>query len=313
VVEDYMWPRGSVWIDDDFYRRAFHDDEVQEFGITVDGSRPVADVQRDVEALVRPRFAAFVVDTPTAERDVMRIVQQYWTLLFAQEGLAITVAFLGTLHTLLISVLLRRREIALLRALGAPLSMLRSMLWTEGILLGLAGGAIGVCFGLGAAAIALRMLSLEEQGFAVAAPAVAAGRAGHDRGGRLHRLARRHPAGPQRGARRQSRKLGGRRGARGAARHHELRRAHAVERNDERDGERARAARDLEALLRLAYSGELAAAHAYRGHWRSLAAGDERERVRAIEAEEWHHRRQVGAMLAALGATPAAAARRARG
>lgn len=57
-------------------------------------------------------------------------------------------------------------------------------------------------------------------------------------------------------------------------------------------------------LLRLAYSGELAAAYAYRGHWRSLADPDERESVRKIELEEWEHRRLVGAMLARLGATP---------
>jgi putative ABC transport system permease protein len=167
VVEDYTWPRGSIWIDQRFYARAFADDEVQEFAITADGTRPLADLRADVEAAVRPRFAATVIETATLRRDVMRIIEKFWTLLLAQEGMAVTVAFLGSLHTLLISVLLRRREIALLRALGAPLSMLRSMLRIEGLLLGLAGGALGVLFGLAAGAIALRMLSLEEQGFAV--------------------------------------------------------------------------------------------------------------------------------------------------
>jgi putative ABC transport system permease protein len=71
------------------------------------------------------------------------------------------------LHTLLISVLLRRREIALLRSLGAPLRMVGAMLRTEGVLLGLAGGTIGACFGAATATIALRMMSLEEQGFRV--------------------------------------------------------------------------------------------------------------------------------------------------
>lgn len=57
-------------------------------------------------------------------------------------------------------------------------------------------------------------------------------------------------------------------------------------------------------LLRLAYSGERAAGYAYRGHWRSLREGPERERIRAIEEEEWHHRRQVGAMLDELRERP---------
>src|SRR5262249_16791750 len=37
VVEDYSWPRGVIWIDDDLYRAKFEDDIVQEFGVTLDG------------------------------------------------------------------------------------------------------------------------------------------------------------------------------------------------------------------------------------------------------------------------------------
>jgi demethoxyubiquinone hydroxylase (CLK1/Coq7/Cat5 family) len=61
---------------------------------------------------------------------------------------------------------------------------------------------------------------------------------------------------------------------------------------------------DLIALLQLAYSAELAAAYAYRGHWHSVACPDERERIEQIEHEEWHHRNLVGEMLGSLGARP---------
>jgi rubrerythrin len=64
-------------------------------------------------------------------------------------------------------------------------------------------------------------------------------------------------------------------------------------------------------LLKLAYSGELAAAYAYRGHWHSVSDVDERDRIRQIENEEWHHRQLVGAMLDKLG-TRASSARELR-
>jgi hypothetical protein len=58
-------------------------------------------------------------------------------------------------------------------------------------------------------------------------------------------------------------------------------------------------------VLRSACSGELAAGYAYRGHWKSLpASAPEREQVRVIEAEEWHHRELVIGLLAELGARP---------
>src|SRR6266508_1411524 len=60
----------------------------------------------------------------------------------------------------------------------------------------------------------------------------------------------------------------------------------------------------LIALLQLAYSGELAAAHAYRGHWRSVRNIDEKLSIKNIENDEWRHRKLVGEMLATLGAAP---------
>jgi rubrerythrin len=57
-------------------------------------------------------------------------------------------------------------------------------------------------------------------------------------------------------------------------------------------------------ILQLAFSGELAAGYAYRGHWHSLSDGDDRTRVKQIEEEEWDHRQLVGEMLQSLGAGP---------
>jgi rubrerythrin len=60
----------------------------------------------------------------------------------------------------------------------------------------------------------------------------------------------------------------------------------------------------LIATLRMAYSGELAAGYAYRGHWHSVRLPDEKARIKTIEDEEWHHRKLVGEMLESLGSGP---------
>ncbi|HEV2827261.1 MAG TPA: demethoxyubiquinone hydroxylase family protein [Pyrinomonadaceae bacterium] len=62
--------------------------------------------------------------------------------------------------------------------------------------------------------------------------------------------------------------------------------------------------RKLIELLQLAYSAERAAAYAYRGHWHSVSNEDERDRIRQIENEEWHHRELVGGMLEQLDSGP---------
>jgi rubrerythrin len=60
----------------------------------------------------------------------------------------------------------------------------------------------------------------------------------------------------------------------------------------------------LIATLQMAYSGELAAGYAYRGHWHSVSDPAERMRIKTIEDEEWRHRELVGEMLKSLGAGP---------
>ncbi len=57
-------------------------------------------------------------------------------------------------------------------------------------------------------------------------------------------------------------------------------------------------------ILQHAYSGERAAAYAYRGHSRASSDPDERAHIARIESEEWHHRDQVGRLLRELGAAP---------
>jgi len=64
------------------------------------------------------------------------------------------------------------------------------------------------------------------------------------------------------------------------------------------------ARQNLIIILQNAHAGELAAAYAYRGHWRSLRESAEKEHIKRIETEEWAHRAHVGRWLAELGAAP---------
>lgn len=57
-------------------------------------------------------------------------------------------------------------------------------------------------------------------------------------------------------------------------------------------------------LLQMAYSGEKSAAYAFQGHADAVGSLEEKARIREIEADEWHHRNEVGKILAELDASP---------
>jgi len=69
-------------------------------------------------------------------------------------------------------------------------------------------------------------------------------------------------------------------------------------------GTRAHIQKKLVRLLRVAYSSEMGAALAYRGHAEAVSDAFEKEMLRRIEAEEWLHRTAVGRILQELGSRP---------
>jgi demethoxyubiquinone hydroxylase (CLK1/Coq7/Cat5 family) len=57
-------------------------------------------------------------------------------------------------------------------------------------------------------------------------------------------------------------------------------------------------------ILQNAHAGELAAAYAYRGHWKSLRESAEKIEIKKIEEEEWQHRRNIDHWLAFFQVKP---------
>lgn len=79
--------------------------------------------------------------------------QAFTGLLVGLGSIALLVGGIGVANTMIISVLERRREIGLRRALGATRSHIRVQFFTEALLLSLLGGIAGSAIGLGVTAI----------------------------------------------------------------------------------------------------------------------------------------------------------------
>jgi putative ABC transport system permease protein len=78
----------------------------------------------------------------------LRIFFSVFDLLLGIFGsLALAVATLGIINTLVMAILERRREIGVLKALGAADSDVKQLFFVEAGVMGLAGGVFGVFFG----------------------------------------------------------------------------------------------------------------------------------------------------------------------
>ena len=68
-------------------------------------------------------------------------------LIYALLALAVIIALIGIVNTLLLSVIERTREIGLLRAVGMTRRQVRSMIRSEAVILSIFGAVLGVVIG----------------------------------------------------------------------------------------------------------------------------------------------------------------------
>lgn len=102
----------------------------------------VAPIQEKVKSM---GFNAFsIVDATSALRQVFFVMDSF---LGAFGSLALTVASIGIVNTLIMAILERRREIGVMKALGASDSDIQWLFFAEAGTLGAVGGILGVTLG----------------------------------------------------------------------------------------------------------------------------------------------------------------------
>ena len=100
-------------------------------------------VRRDLETRLRD-FPLMIAPNEVLRRAAVEVFDRTFAVTYALEAVAIVVAMLGAANSLLALVLDRRREIGLIRYLGAATGQVRRMILMEAGLLGLLAGSLGL-------------------------------------------------------------------------------------------------------------------------------------------------------------------------
>lgn len=110
--------------------------------VRVSGATKVKDVEASIKQM---GFAAYsVLDASQALQQVFEVFDIF-LLIFG--SLALLVASLGVINTLVMAILERRREIGILKALGAADRDVRRLFFVEAGAMGLVGGILGTAMG----------------------------------------------------------------------------------------------------------------------------------------------------------------------
>ena len=171
VFYDYATDGGKIVIDRSLYQHWWNDDGVTVFPVYID---PEVDLEQARAALLatladgsRGNLLPTVLSNGELRREILRIFDRTFTLTYVLEAIAIIIAMLGIINTLVTSVVERRRELATLQALGSSRGQITALILWEAGYLGLLGTAMGLVGGLALAWILIRVINRQSFGWTI--------------------------------------------------------------------------------------------------------------------------------------------------
>jgi putative ABC transport system permease protein len=147
ILVDYSDQQGTIMVDRAVFTKYWHDDSVNMFRVyTAPGLDPA-----DVRGRILQRFAGqrrvFVLTNDQLKAHIVAVLGQWSRLTSLQIGIAVLVAILGIVNTLAVSITDRRRELGVLRAIGARHWQVRRTIWLEALTIGAFGLILGGSLG----------------------------------------------------------------------------------------------------------------------------------------------------------------------
>lgn len=167
VYFDYSSDRGVVMMDNTTMTRHFG--AQRPTGLTVylkDGTRATT-VRTEMLAQLDGASGVFIFTNRSLREEVLRIFDSTFAITYALQAIAIIVALLGIVGTLMTLVIERRRELGILRAIGASRGQVRAMVVAEAAMLGTISQVAGVALGLLLALILVYVVNLQSFGWTI--------------------------------------------------------------------------------------------------------------------------------------------------
>lgn len=147
IVVDYSDQQGSVLMDRAVYQRYWNDDTVNVFRIYLAPGATEAEVKRRILEKFGSQRRLFVLTNRDVRQYVIRLTDQWFGITYVQIAVAVLVAVLGIVNTLIVSITDRRRELGVLQAVGGLRNQIRGTIWLEALTIGAVGLILGLAFG----------------------------------------------------------------------------------------------------------------------------------------------------------------------
>jgi putative ABC transport system permease protein len=165
VYYDYSSDRGVIVMDRRTFQRHFGEQRPESLAVYLRDGADAEQVRADLLAGFGERRRLVVRTNAALRSAVLEVFDSTFAITYALEVIAIIVAMLGVAGTLLTLIVDRRRELVMLRLVGAGRAQVRRVVILEAVMIGAVSQAIGVAVGLGLSLILIDVINLQSFGW----------------------------------------------------------------------------------------------------------------------------------------------------
>jgi putative ABC transport system permease protein len=148
IYVDYAADLGILLTTRDTYQRIWKDSLVDNYQVYLKKGAAPDQVRQQIANTVGTRYKLLALSNGQFKRDYMGLIDDTFAVTRATELVAIIVALLGIINTMLVTVLDRRTEFGVLKAIGSDRKQIQQMMLTEGALIGFSATLLGGAWGL---------------------------------------------------------------------------------------------------------------------------------------------------------------------
>jgi len=167
IVQDYTSERGLIYMDRDDFRKISGDARVNSIALYLKNPVHAPEISRRIAALPGLPPGLSIQSTEQLRSRILGIFEQTFRVTEALKYVALIVAFLGILMTLASLLEEKYREIGILQAVGMDQSDLTYYGLSQGILLAIAGFALGGITGIALCIMLLKVIHLNYFGWTI--------------------------------------------------------------------------------------------------------------------------------------------------
>jgi putative ABC transport system permease protein len=166
IYYDYSSERGSILMDRNVMLRHLPDPAASNLAIYVAPNARIEDVRAEIESAAAGHRVLMFTNRDL-RGEALRIFDRTFAITYALEAIAILVAVMGVAGALLALVIDRRRELGLLRFLGATSGQIRKLIVIEAGLIGLLANFVGIALGFALSLILIFVINKQSFGWTI--------------------------------------------------------------------------------------------------------------------------------------------------